>query len=120
MGLHPAAQSGPAGACTGPQKAHGERSGGEGLARSGQPSRTWRRAEGGRGGGLWRPGGVGSGAKKQAGLGTPKDLSLKKFVSPPLTLTLFLGPSFPPFPFREGGSWSPASSTPRTQLQQPR
>lgn len=47
MGLHPAAQSGPAGACTGPQKAHGERSGGEGLARSGQPSRTWRRAEGG-------------------------------------------------------------------------
>lgn len=72
MGLRPAAQSGPAGACTGPQKAHGEGSGGEGLERSGQPSRDLETGGGGRGGGLWRPGGVGSGANKQAALGTPR------------------------------------------------
>lgn len=33
-------------------------------------------------------------------------------MSPPLTLTLFLGPFFLPFPFREGGSWSPAWAAP--------
>lgn len=43
----------------------------------------------------------------------PQDLSLKKSASPPLTLTLFLGPSFLPFPFRAGGSWSPARQHPQ-------
>lgn len=86
---------------------------GEGLERSGQASPDLVKGGGGRGGGLWRLGGDGSGAKKQAGLGTPKDLSLKKLVSPPLTLTLFLGPSFLPFPFREGGSWSLARQHPQ-------
>lgn len=46
--------------------------------------------------------GTGRGAKKRAGLGAPKDPSLEKFVSPPLTLTLFLGSSFLCFAFREG------------------
>lgn len=47
MGLRPAAQSGPAGACTGPQKAHGEGSGGRGWRGVASPPGTWRREEGG-------------------------------------------------------------------------
>lgn len=101
----------PAGVCTNPQEAHGEGRGWGGVAK---PPLTWTREYGEEVCGDREE--LGVEPRNGAGLGTPKDLSLKKFASPPLTLTLFLGLSFFPFPFREGGSWSTPSSTPRAQL----
>lgn len=99
MSLHPAAQGGPAV----PAPAPGGIWGGEELERRGKPSPYSEKGGVGRGvNQLWRQAGTGRGAKKWAGLGAPKDLSLEKFVSPPLTLTLFLGSSFLRFAFREG------------------